>query len=307
MIDAMKFQRRAIRLLSALLAPVLVLVIASAPLLFENRGGAPAFVMGPAAEAISGWFGGLSDGSAFEYSFGPTTWSFFQTAPFFFFVSFLYVALAGTFGMAVGMVLGLTLRGRAAAVASSILDTLFAVPDFIAAILLQLATIVVMDACGIKIGRISYDTASGILLLLPFTLMSVYPTAFTFRTTLRKSMEAEREPFAVYALSKGLSGRSVKLRHIGAAVVPSISAELPTLLGIMQTNLFMTEYIFALPGITRFLFKVAFSGQRPGWMEQYQYPLAVAVLLGVMALYLAAWGFFRLALLAVRRAITGER
>jgi ABC-type dipeptide/oligopeptide/nickel transport system permease component len=164
-----------------------------------------------------------------------------------------------------------------------------------------------MDACGFKIGRISYDSTSGIILALPFALMTVYPMAFTFRTTLRKSMEAEREPFAVYALSKGLSAGTVRLRHIGAAVVPAISAELPTLLGIMQTNLFMTEYIFSLPGITRFLFKVAFSGRRPGWMEEYQYPLAVAVLLGVMALYLAGWAFFRLALLLVRRVITGER
>jgi ABC-type dipeptide/oligopeptide/nickel transport system permease subunit len=69
----------------------------------------------------------------------------------------------------------------------------------------------------------------------------VYPLAFSFRTTLRKSMEAELEPCIVYALAKGLDRRTVRIRHVGAAVVPAMSAELPTLLGIMQTNLFGTD------------------------------------------------------------------
>jgi len=289
------------------LAPAAILIVAALPLLFENRGGAPALVLAPAADAMGAWVRGLADGSSFEYHFGSSVWNFFETAPHFLVVSFLYVALAGSAGMAGGMVLGLTLRGKVARVASSALDTLFAIPDFIAALLLQLATIVVLDATGFKIGRISYDAASGVMLGLPFALMTVYPLAFAFRTTLRKSVEAEREPFTTFALAKGLDRRTVRLRHVGAAVVPAMSAELPTLLGIMQTNLFMTEYIFALPGITRFLFQVAFSGRRPGWMEQYQYPLAVDVLMGVMVLYLAAWGFFSLALAGVRRAVTGER
>ncbi|MBU0927408.1 MAG: hypothetical protein KKA67_06640 [Spirochaetes bacterium] len=299
--------KRVVYLASAILAPIAVLCIAAAPLLFEKRAGVPVLVVGPALDAIAGWLRGLGDGSAFEYRFGATAWSFFDIAPHFFAVSFLYVASAGSVGLAGGMALGLSLRGRAAAAVSSFLGSLYAIPDFISAILLQLATIAILDATGFKIGRISHDAASEAFLLLPFLLLTVYPLAFAFKTTLRKSMDAEREPYAVFALSKGLSKRTVRLRHIGAAVVPALSAELPTLLGIMQANLFMAEYIFALPGITRFLFQVAFSGRRPGWIEEYQYSLAVSVLLGVMLLYLAAWGFFRLALYAVRRALTGER
>ncbi len=283
------------------------MLVAAIPLLFENHGGRPVLVLAPALDAIGGWLRGLADGSSFEYRYGTTVWNFFETAPLYFMVSFLYVALAGSLGLAGGMVLGLTLRGRFAAVVLSVCNTLFAIPDFIAAILLQLVTIVILDATGFKLGRISYDSTSGFLLALPFALMTMYPLAFSFRTVLRKSVEAEREPFAVYALAKGLDKRTVRLRHVGAAVVPAISEELPTLLGIMQTNLFMTEYIFALPGITRFLFRVAFSGRRPGWLEYYQYPVAVAVLLGVLALFLASWVFFKLALNLVRRAITGER
>ncbi len=302
-----KIRSTALGLLAVAAAPAAVLLVAAIPLLFENHGGTPVLVFAPALDAVWAWLRGLADGSSFQYHYGSTVWNFFETAPLYFMVSFLYIALAGSLGMAGGLVLGLTLRGRAAAVVSSILNTVFAVPDFIAALLLQLFTIVLLDATGLKLGRISYDSTTGFLLVLPFVLMTVYPLAFSFRTTLRKSMEAELEPYVVYALAKGLDRRTVRLRHVGAAVVPAMSAELPTLLGIMQTNLFMTEYIFALPGITRFLFKVAFSGRRPGWMEFYQYPVAVAVLLGVLVLYLAAWAFFALTLYLVRRAITGER
>ena len=111
----------------------------------------------------------------------------------------------------------------------------------------------------------------------------------------------------MFALAKGLSVGTVRVRHVGAAVIPAIAYELPTLLGIMQANLFMAEYVFSLPGITRFLFQAAFSGRQPGWIERYQYSLAATILLGLMILYLAAWCFFRLALSLVRRALTGER
>ena len=302
-----RIERRLVRLASVLVSPLLVLLVAAIPLMFEKRDGVPVLVYRPALFAVAGWLQGLADGSSFQYINGATRWNFFETAPGYMATSFIYITLSGAAGIALGMTLGLALRGKAAAVAQSVLGTLFAIPDFILAILLQFLVIVVLDTFGVKLARISHDSVSGTLLTLPFVLMTLYPLAFTFRTTLRKSMEAEREPFAVYALSKGLARRTVRLRHVGAAVVPAISAELSTILGLMQANLFMTEYIFALPGITRFLFLVAFSGRRPGWIEKYQYPLAVSVLLGVLVLYLASWAFFRLSLYAVRRVLTGER
>jgi ABC-type dipeptide/oligopeptide/nickel transport system permease component len=289
------------------LAPLGALAVAAAPLLFERRGGTPALALAPAAEAIASWVRGLADGSSFRYRHGATQWNFFDVAPRFFAVSLLYVTLAGSLGLLGGLALGLRLKGRPARLVASALDSLFAVPDFILAILLQLLTLVVLDACGVKLGRISYDASGGFLLALPLALLTLYPLAFSFRLTLRKARDAEAEPFAVFALAKGLDPGAVRRRHIGAAVVPAMSAELPTILGIMQANLFMTEYIFALPGITRFLFQVAFSGRRPGWIEQYQFQLAAAVLLGVVILYGAAQLVLALALRIARRVLTGER
>lgn len=295
------------RVLAIASAPAGALLVAAIPLLFGRIDDKPVLTLGPAIAAVSGWLRGLADGSSFVYVYGTTKWNFFDTAPTYFMVSFAYVALAGSIGLAIGTTLGLCLRGRAARVASSVLGTLYAVPDFIMAIILQMATLLTLDLAGFKLGKISYDPAGGYILALPLALLTLYPLAFAFRTALRKSVEAEREPFAVFALAKGLSAGTVRVRHVGAAVIPAIACELPTLLGIMQANLFMAEYVFSLPGITRFLFQAAFSGRQPGWIERYQYSLAATILLGLMILYLAAWCFFRLALSLVRRALTGER
>ena len=77
--------------------------------------------------------------------------------------------------------------------------------------------------------------------------------------------------------------------------------------GVLQASRFVADGLVAVPGITGCLFVVAFSGRRPGWMEWYQYQLAVDVLFGVVLLYAAAWMFFKGALRLARRVVTGER
>lgn len=289
-----------------LMVPGGVLGLAALPLLVGKQDGIPHLTPGPALDAIARWLAGLADGSSFEYRMGGTTWNFLQTAPSYFMESFSYAVLAGSIGIAGGMVLGLRARGAAGRWLNRILDTLFAVPDFIMAIILQLAVIVTLDMAGIKLARISHDATTGPVLALPLLLLSLYPLAWSFRVSRRAASDAMREPFVMFALSKGLGSGVVRRRHVGAAIFPVIETELPTLVGILHANLFMAEYLFSVPGITRFLFLVAFSGRRPGWMEWYQYQLAVDVLLGVVALYVVEWLFFKATLRIARRAVTGE-
>lgn len=289
-----------------LIAPLAVIVLASSPLLFAPVGSVPTFTPERALRAIEGWFLGLADGSSFTYLIGSVGWSFLDTFPRFLGVSFMYVALPGGLGLALGMVLGLRARGREGGLASSILDTAYAIPDFILALLLQLAVLVAMDFPGVKLGRISYDATTGPLLALPFVLMMFYPFAYSFRICARKARDAAAADFTTFARAKGLSERTIRLRHVGAAVIPSMRAELPSILALMQTNLFIAEYLFSLPGITRLLFTAAFPGRNLQITRDYQYTLAVSVMLGILLLYAASWLFFRLALSLVRRGLTGE-
>jgi len=294
-------------ILRLLAAPLVVLVLASTPLMFMPARGIPTFSPGLALDAIGSWFDGLATGESFNYTLGQTSWRLLDTAPRFLAVSFLYVAIPGALGLALGMALGLRARGREGGMAAHALDTLYAIPDFILALLLQLAVLVCLDLTGFKLGRISYDATGGTAMLLPFIMMSFYPFAYSFRVSARKAKDAAAADFTTYARAKGLSERAIRLRHVGAAVVPSMEAELPSLLALMQTNLFMAEYLFSLPGITRLLFTAAFPGRNLQMTRGYQYPLAVAVLLGILAVYGASWLFFRGALGLVRRGLTGER
>lgn len=293
--------------LGILAAPLVVVGVAAMPLMLESARGAPRLAPGRAIEAVVRWFGGLADGSSFRYVFGTTTWSFFDVAPRFFMVSFLYIALAGSAGMALGLVLGIRSRRGESGPVMRVVDTISTVPDFIVAIILQLVVITVLDRFGVKLSRISYDASSPVLILLPFVLMAFYPFAHVYRAAARSARDARTADWAVYARAKGVHERDIVRRHVGAAVVPAIGTELPTLLAMMQANLFVTEFVFSLPGITRFLFTVAFSGRSQGWMEFYQYPVAVAVLLGILLVYAAAWAFFRGALALLRAGLTGER
>jgi ABC-type dipeptide/oligopeptide/nickel transport system permease component len=299
--------RKAVLSLARILAaPLIVMALAASPLLVTGGESGLGLSLGPALELMTQWLRGLSDGSSFRYLIGKTEWNLVQSTPRYFLVSLLYLLLPGSLGLAFGTALGLALPGTKGRLLGSALNFFFAVPEFIMALLLQLLSLSVLDLAGIKLASISYDGMGHFLILLPLVLMTFYPFAYSFRLASRKAADAAAADFTSYARSKGLSERTIRLRHIGAAVLPSMRAELPSILAIMQANLFLCEFIFSLPGITRLLFTSGFPGRRPGWFEGYQYRLVVWVLFGVLVLYGLAWLFYSLALSLTRKALTGE-
>ncbi len=298
-----KATRSALKILAA---PFVALAVASSPLLFSTRGDRQVFTPLPALEAISTWLRGLVDGSSFSYRVGITEWSVFETLPRFFLTSLLYILVPGALGAALGTGLGIVARKRHASWVLSVLNTLYAVPDFILALILQLAVISVLDLLGVKLARLSYDPRGGLFLLLPFLLMSMYPFAYCFRTASRKAQDTEKADFITFARAKGLCERTIRRRHIAAGVIPAIEAELPAILALMQANLFICEFVFSLPGVTRLLFTTAFTGRRIGWMDNYQYGVAAWVLIAVLLIYALSWVAFRLALRGTRKVLTGE-
>lgn len=289
-----------------LLAPLVIIALAASPLLVAGGKEGLGISIGPAFEAIAQWLRGLADGSSFRYLIGKTEWNLVESTPRYFYVSMLYLLLPGSIGLALGTALGLAIPRTKGRALGSVLNFFFAIPEFIMALMLQLFALLFLDLAGTKLASISYDGRGHFLLLLPFALMTFYPFAYSFRLASRKAADAANADYTAYARSKGLSERTIRLRHVGAAVLPSMRAELPTILAIMQANLFLCEFIFSLPGITRLLFTSAFPGRMPGWMEGYQYRLAVWVLLGVLVLYGLAWLFYALALSLTRRGLTGE-
>lgn len=267
---------------------------------------------GRALKEIAAWAAGLAEGDGFVYVVGQTRWDARETMPRYAAVSLFYVVAPGLMGMTVGLALGIAggsgRRGRAPGLLGRALGTLYAVPEFILALALQLGALAALDAFGFSVARISSDPRGGPVLALPFILMAFYPFAFTYKAARRRAIEAAESDYVRYARAKGLGEALINRRHLGAAVIPEIRGELPSILSLMQGNLFMCEYIFALPGVTRLLFTAAFPGRgglaRSG---EFQYPVAALVVIACFAVYAAAWLAYRVALAAARRGLSGER
>jgi ABC-type dipeptide/oligopeptide/nickel transport system permease component len=94
---------------------------------------------------------------------------------------------------------------------------------------------------------------------------------------------------------------------VGAVVIPKLETELPILIAFMQGSLFVSEQTFLIPGMARFLFNSAFSGNRR-WETGpiYQYNAAILALIGLVISCTAAYFALRLALAAARKVLTHE-
>ncbi len=296
--------RRAARaLLSGAAALVLVLVLAGAPVLVTARAGRPALDAAGFGAAVGAWFRGLADGSSFDYALGDSSWSLLDQAPRFLAVSVANLALPGAAGLFLGALAGALFRPRRRGWPDRLVDGLAATPDFMLALALQVFAAGVLAPLGLRV-RIG---PSGAGLSLPaMAVMAAYPFCFAYRAAVRASRSTQGAEFVAFARAKGLPEGAILRRHVGAAVVPALVDELPVILAFMQGTLFIVEYLFALPGVARFLFSTAFSGQRRGFYQTYQFDLGVFVLAGLCLAYTAVYAVLRLALALARKVLAHE-
>ncbi|MBP7095960.1 MAG: ABC transporter permease subunit [Spirochaetia bacterium] len=291
---------------------VLALALAGLPLLALRAKAFASFEEGPAnsretprelaARALR-FVKGLGDGSSFRYRINMSEWNFLELGPRALWVSFVYTAVPGAFGMALGAVAGVASRRRGRALADRATDALLATPDFMLIILSQAA------ALGLaKLGlRVKVAATTGPWILLPFLVMAVAPFGLSFRAAASEARRAASSDHVTYARSKGLDERTLLRRHIGAGIFPRMAAELPTTVATMQATLFVVEHLFALPGMARMLFNAAFAGPRNYYLRvEYQYDLVVLALLGSILSSALVYLVLGLALRAAREALIHE-
>jgi len=284
-----------------------IIIMALCPILFIVKDGHLVIDAPAAIHAVVDWFSGLIDGRSWIFSSGSTTWDFAAVVPKFAIVTLAYLVIPGMAGLAGGFALGL-LRDPSNArhrhqVLDAALNALFALPDFVLAVLLQLMVIIVIDITGHKLFTISYDTSHGVLLALPLVVMTLYPLIYSYRMVLRSASHTARASFMVDAEARGISRFSLRYKHMGVAVLASLKTDLPSIVAIMMTSIFLVEYSFSLPGMTRWLFTVAFSGSRRGWYDSYQFALALNILLCMAAAYFVTVLVLRAVLAALKAVV----
>lgn len=287
---------------------------AALPLLIKATDGGLALDPGAAIDAFMAWARGLGDGSSLYLYNGQTRWNFLDLAPRFCLTTYLYLAVPGIAGLAGGLAGGLargalprrregpgTAAGRVPGLKRA--GLLMAVPDFILTVLVQLSALALLELTGLKPFSISHDASSGLLLALPLAVMTAYPLAYAYRSTVLAAGAASASRYVEAAAARGVPERALRLRHVGTATVASLATELPAIMALMMASVFMVEYSFALPGATRWLFTMAFSGSMRGWYDSYQYGLALNILLCLALVYVAALATLRVALAAMREAL----
>jgi hypothetical protein len=150
---------------------LVIIALALCPILFEVMDGRLAVNLSLAFRSVLSWFAGLVDGTAWTFVNGSTTWDFLAVVPKFALVTLAYLEIPGSLGLIGGFVLGLARDPRRDGEGTGLVDAatnvVFAIPDFILSVIVQLAVIPVLDATGLKLFSISYDPRSGAFLALP--------------------------------------------------------------------------------------------------------------------------------------------
>jgi len=281
-----------------------ILVMAGLPLLISDTTAR--LVLDPGRVAAAAWkfLAALADGSVFRFASGYTTWDFRELGLRFLALSFAYTALPGALGIGLGSFAGAARRERGRGAADRLAELALATPDFLVIFLVQLGVTWLVDATGLGIGL---SWAGGRISPLAFALMAMYPFFLSYRAAARASRAISGESFVLYARAKGLPESLIARRHVGAALIPSLEAELPLIIAFMQGSLFFVEKAFSLPGMARLLYDSAFAGRRRTVLRAvYQYDHVVLSLIGLCLSCVASYLVFRLALAAARKALTHE-
>jgi len=281
-----------------------ILVMAGLPLLISDTTARlvldPMRVMRAARDFLLA----LADGSVFTFASGYTNWDFRQLGMRFLALSFAYTALPGAVGIGLGSFAGAARRERGRGAADRLTELVLATPDFLIIFLVQLGVTWLVDATGLGI---CLSWAGGRISPLAFALMAMFPFFLSYRAAARASRAISGESFVVYARAKGLPERLIVRRHIGAALIPELEAQLPVIIAFMQGSLFFVEKAFSLPGMARLLYDSAFAGRRRVVLRAvYQYDHVVLSLIGLSLSCVAAYCVFRIALALARKALTHE-
>jgi hypothetical protein len=281
-----------------------ILVMAGLPLLISDTTAR--LVLDPmrVVRAARDFLLALADGSVFTFASGYTNWDFRQMGLRFLTLSFAYTAFPGAIGIGLGSFAGAARRARKPGAADRFADFALATPDFLVIFLVQLGVTWLVDATGLGIGL---SWAGGRVSPLAFALMATYPFFLSYRAAASASRSIAGESFVTYARAKGLPEGLIVRRHIGAALIPALEAQLPVIIAFMQGSLFFVEKAFSLPGMARLLYDSAFAGRRRVVLRVvYQYDHVVLSLIGLALSCVAVYCVFRAALALARKALTHE-
>jgi len=237
------------------------------------------------------YFRKMGNGTFFDYYEGKTPRNFLDNAPRHLLISLHYLLPSGIISLFWGVLL--SIRGadrKSPPWTFGILSFTAVVPDFILILVLQYLFFLINSMAGGELVRVSSLSMDHRALILPLFVMSCYPTLYLARTLGSRLKIMASEPYILYARAKGLSRNHIRVHHLGPAAVKLVRGDLNKLLSLLFMNLFITERMFNIKGLTAFLF----SNIR-------QYAFTVNTLFLVLTLYVALFCLLYVLLSAASR------
>ncbi|WP_230199182.1 ABC transporter permease subunit [Risungbinella massiliensis] len=186
--------------------------------------------------------------------FPPT--SFFTEIEQAFWVSLIYIVIAGFIALLVGMILGfLTYRKLSSGIW---LEWFSTIPDFILIILLQALVIWIFKNTNILLAtviNINDDPAY----LLPIVTLSYVPLIFITRNVRIYVQTEMSKDYVLFAKAKGLTRMRIYTHQVLPNISARVQADLFTISSILVGSLFIIEILFNIYGATSFLIKFSWN------------------------------------------------
>ena len=168
-------------------------------------------------------------------------------------------------------------------------------PIFLVGIIGQSAALALNLAVGRPIIGIAYLGGVSFPLLLSVATLLLPLIAYLLRLGDRKVAEISKADYLAAARARGLPERSIAFRHVGAALIHEMAADIPKTAATAIAALIVVERMFVLPGLTRFLIEFPYSQawhSTPGpastelYITVVQINVLLAAAVGLLLLYM---------------------
>lgn len=264
---------------------LLIFFLAGLPLLLGVEGSNITLTWSAPLQNGLNYVKGLAGGDSFMFFAGKTPRNFLDILPIYFLTSSLYLVSSAFIGVNLGILLGMLSSRLRSGLIKDTIGFLSAVPDFIIILLLQRGAVFLHDLAGMRVMRVATVTLQEPAIFLPLFTMALLPAMYLIRTVSNHTDYVLGQDYIQCAKAKGLSPVRIYLHHVFTNIIPYIKADTHKIAGIMLANLFISEYLFNIFGLTRLLFKYGFQFFRFSYTVNYQYNLVVNTLLAIALLY----------------------
>ncbi|WP_040951804.1 ABC transporter permease subunit [Gorillibacterium massiliense] len=270
---------------------VLVFLISSLPILIVAKKNGIELQWHSALTACLDYLKGLGSGDSFIYTYGKNEHHFLSEAWTYAGVSLSYIVTAVVLGIWLSVIASvMILRWRLRLLQEGIL-LLSVLPDFVIIVMLQLFAVYLHRQFGIHIAIASFGHTKAVL--LPVLSITIVPFLYLLRQLMVSMQQIVSEDFIMVAKAKGIGRTRIYFDHVVPNLLPALRAELPKLIGIIFSSLFIIEYLYNLSGITRLLFQ-----------KGAQFSLIANGLFVLFGMYVCVYGVGRFSIWGLKKLTT---